>query len=139
MVEHKIQIAHLNRRISEIGSLNQRKKKNYDMIGHPVLFLRGKNQVTPKLKIKFVEKVLKRPEKIQAYEQITQLCKKSSQLSRDQQINDLAKLLLDIIVKRRLYKNNELDEFLNSVRDNCVLDKAWIDEAISIVTYKLDM
>lgn len=139
MVEHKKQIAHLNRRISEIGSLNQRKKKSYDMIVHPVLFLRGKNQLTPKLKIKFVEKVLKRPEKIQVYEQITQLYKKSSQLSKDQQVKDLARLLLDIIVKRRLYKNDELNEFMNNIRENCVLDKTWIDDAISKVMHKLDM
>lgn len=139
MSQHKKQIAHLNRRIAEIGSLNQRKKQNYDMIGHPVLFFRGKDQTTPSLKLQFVEKMLKRPEKIQVYEQITQFCRKSSMFSKDRQVNDLAKLLIDIIVKRRYYKDKDLEEFFGNVKENCVLDKEWVDEAINKVMIKLDM
>lgn len=109
------------------------------MIGHPVLFFRGKDQTTPSLKLQFVEKMLKRPEKIQVYEQITQFCRKSSMFSKDRQVNDLAKLLIDIIVKRRYYKDKDLEEFFGNVKENCVLDKEWVDEAINKVMIKLDM
>ena len=139
MGEHLKQIKHLNRRVAEIGSMVERKKKAYDMIGHPVLFLRGKSQKDPRLRGKFIERVMKRPEKIQVYEAEILTSKSFVGLSEEKQVKDLAELLLDVVVKRRLYKNHDLNEFFDSVRSNCVLEKRLIEDAIEQVLNKLEM
>ena len=85
------------------------------MIGHPVLFLRDKHQPNPKLTQTLLEKVLKRPKKLQVYEKTFQFNPKPENLSKNSQIKDLTKLLLDIIVKRRLYKDSDLHDFFETV------------------------
>ena len=139
MGEHLKQIKHLNRRVVEIGSMIERKKKAYDMIGHPVLFLRGKSQKDPRLRGRFIERVMKRPEKIQVYEAEIDKSKSFVGLSKEKQVKDLAKLLLDVVVERRLYRNQDLNEFFDSVRSNCVLEKHLIEDAIEQVLNKLEM
>jgi hypothetical protein len=140
MGEHLKQIKHLNRRVGEIGSMIERKKKAYDMIGHPVLFLRGKSQKDPRLKPEFLERVLKRPEKIQVYEETIKTSKSfSGHNNKEKQVKELSNMLLDIIVQRRIYKNKDLHEFFENIKLNCVLDKNWIEDAIEIVLNRLEI
>ena len=138
MTEHLKQIKNLNRKVAEIGNLPERKKKGYDMIGHPVLFLRGKSQKDPRLKDKFIGKVLKRPEKIRTYE--AEICdNKTVEVKRQKEAKDLARLLLDAVVTRRLYRSRDLNDFFDNVRSNCVLEQDLIEDAIALVINKLEM
>ena len=115
MGEHLKQIKHLNRRVVEIGSMIERKKKAYDMIGHPVLFLRGKSQKDPRLRGRFIERVMKRPEKIQVYEAEIDKSKSFVGLSKEKQVKDIANIMVGKIGNMTPIAEQEIKKYIERI------------------------
>ncbi|OMJ87651.1 hypothetical protein SteCoe_10577 [Stentor coeruleus] len=135
MREHLNRIKHMQKHIADIGSVHERKKLNYDMVAHPVMFLREKGKGSPSIKAKFVEKILRPPQKIPVYEKLTQ---RNIRNERPKNCEGFEEMLLDIIVKRRIFKDKDIDKFFENIRKNSVLPAEFVEEAIGKIRRKLE-
>lgn len=105
------------------------------MVAHPVMFLREKGKGSPSVKSKFVEKILRPPQKIPVYEKLTQ---RTMRVERPKKCEGFEEMLLDIVVKRRLFKDKDINKFFENIRKNSVLPAEFVEEAIEKVRRKLE-
>ena len=106
------------------------------MITHPVMFFRNENEPGPVLTTKFIEKVLKPPNRIIEYEN-TGVCVNRNDFRSDK-ADELSEIILNIIVERRIFRNKELNDLFSRIRKYCRLTPRTIEKAIQSVKNKLD-
>lgn len=165
MSEHMSNIKHMQRRINDIGSINERKKNPHDFVTNPVVFLRSPEDPNkPLISSKFIAKVLKKPKHQNVY---TRTLRTSMNLSvspkrrrhpmSSQKLTEqsfsvpfvdknfskaevlLKRQLLDIITKNRIYKDRDLIELYSKTREsNLHLNSELVENAIRKVQEFLD-
>ena len=149
--EHLLNIKHMNRRINSIGSVitnkyNERKKNPFDPITHPVVFFRnGQEGSNPTLTQKFITRSTKPPKLNSIYESREKRVNSSFEVkvnvpyiesTEKNPTKVLNAELLDIIVKHRVYKEDDLQELFKFTRQaNSHLSQSVLDKALSM-TYK---
>jgi hypothetical protein len=87
---------------------------------------------------RFLDKVLRPPDRIKEYEEVYQQLAPNGKLSSDAKCKDLDKFLLDIIVQRRLYRDQSLEFFFSKVRNHCILSQTQVEKAIKSVRKVLE-
>ncbi|CAG9328939.1 unnamed protein product [Blepharisma stoltei] len=159
--DHMNNIKHMQRRINDIGSLQERKKNKYDPIANPVMFFRSVDETDhPTLNDKFISKVLRPPKTSDIYSYMAKQTgrrrttrPKSAEGSMEEEISmtpsvhersnnpqlELKKQLLEVITNNRIYTDKDLEElFLRTREANSHLSPDIVEDAIAYVQSELD-
>mmetsp|Transcript_19221 Transcript_19221/g.35153 ORF Transcript_19221/g.35153 Transcript_19221/m.35153 type:complete len:252 (-) Transcript_19221:3875-4630(-) len=142
--EHWSNIKHMQRRINDIGSVQERKKNPFDPITNPALFYTRAD--SPKLSktaiSRFVKRVTAHAKQSSVYEMPKERSFKSRSSPRPTQSNDslnLKEKLLEEIVSSKIYTDDGLGELFERARKKYRdIPKEEVEEAIAYVLRELD-
>ncbi|CAG9323294.1 unnamed protein product [Blepharisma stoltei] len=148
ITDHENNIKSMQRRINRIGSASERKKNPYDPIAHPALLLRDRDETNIYMVTdEFMQKMNQPPSISSAYNEIANNNKPVIsdrqrellevpyiRLAEPEKALALKKEMLEIIVRKRILSQQDLEKFCSLVRErNSHIKSSEIDEAINFV------
>lgn len=140
--EHWSNIKHMQRRINDIGSLQERKKNPFDPIVNPaLLYTRADSPQLSKTAVsRFVKRVTTHAKQSDVYEFVGKKLLKTETKSRDSGDGgvSLRRKLLEEIVNSKIYTDEGLDALFSRTRKLHSGTQEEVEDAISYVLRELE-